>query len=289
MDALIFGHSGQDGPYLTRLLHTQGIEAHGFSRSTTWGNIANFSAVADAVRSFEPEYIFHLAANSTTRHDALFDNHAAIATGTCNILEAARLYTPRARIFISGSAMQFANYGEPIDENTPFAAASPYASARIYATYLARYYRAAFGMNIYVGYFFNHDSPLRTEVHVNQKIAQAALRIAGGTNEKVSIGDISVRKEFMFAGDAVEAAWTLVNQDALHEAVIGTGEDYSLEDWLEACFSHAGKDWRDHVTLTPGFTAEYTRLVSNPALIHSLGWAPKVSFTDLVRMMMEQR
>lgn len=286
MTALIWGYTGQDGQYLAQLLSRLGIPTHGYSRRQTAGDISSLADVKNCVRTIVPDYIFHLAANSTTGHGALFDNHAAIATGTCNILEAARLHAPNARIFIAGSAMQFANEGQPIDEKTPFAANSPYAAARIYATYLARYYRSAFGMKVYVGYFFNHDSPLRTETHVNQKIAQAALRIAAGSKEKLTMGNISVRKEFMYAGDAVDAVWTFVNQNHIYEAVIGTGRDHSIEEWIAQCFSLVGLNWRSHVTLLDGYVSEYRRLVSNPACMLNLGWRQTVSFDALACMMM---
>ncbi|WP_302149078.1 GDP-mannose 4,6-dehydratase [uncultured Desulfovibrio sp.] len=288
MYALIFGHTGQDGYYLSRMLLDKGIQVQGCSRTQADCDISNFAKVQNSIRAAKPDYIFHLAANSTTRHDALFDNHAAIATGTSNILEAARLHAPHARIFIAGSAMQFLNNGQPIDETTAFAPTSPYATARIYATYQARYYRTAFGLKAYVGYFFNHDSPLRTEAHVNQKIAQAAVRIAAGSDEKLLLGNISVRKEFMFAADAVAAAWALINQDSIFEAVIGTGQDYSIEDWVAQCFSCVGLTWQDHVLLREKYTPEYTRLVSNPALMHTLGWRPQFSFNALARIMVKK-
>src|SRR5205085_129762 len=144
-----------------------------------------------------PDYIFHLAANSTTRHEAVFDNHAAISTGAINILEAAYRHSFQSRVFLSGSAAQFENDGTPIDEDTPFAALNPYAVSRIHSVYAGRYYRSL-TLKVYVGYFFNHDSPLRTERHVNQKIALAARKIAAGSREKLEIGDASVKKEFNF-------------------------------------------------------------------------------------------
>src|SRR5277367_2342099 len=108
--------------------------------------------------------------------------------------------------------MQFKNEGLPIDELTPFEASSPYSVSRIQSVYAARYYRSVFGLEVYTGYFFNHDSPLRAENHVNQKIAAAVKRIGAGSNEKLYLGNINVRKEFNYAGELVEAVWILVNQ-----------------------------------------------------------------------------
>lgn len=182
--------------------------------------------------------------------------------------------------------MQFLNEGIPIDESTPFEAMSIYAAARIYAVHIARYYRRTFLQKNYIGYLFNHDSPLRSERHVNQKIVKTASRIAEGSQEKLHLGDITVKKEFMHARDAVAAIWTLVNQDKVFEAVIGTGLDYSIQDWVVQCFSIANLDWRDHIVIEKNYTPEYQRLVSNPTRIFGLGWQPKESFKSLALLMM---
>lgn len=182
--------------------------------------------------------------------------------------------------------MQFLNSGEPINERTPFEASSPYAVARIQAVYAARYFRSRFGLRVYCGYLFNHDSPLRTEKHVNQMIVSAVKRIANGSTERLELGDLSVEKEFGFAGDAVEAIWLLVNQDVTFEVVIGTGRAHSIEEWVDLCFRAVGEDWRQHVTVKQGFQPEYKRLVSDNGLLTSLGWRPKVGFEQLVDMML---
>lgn len=287
MNALIFGVSGQDGYYLSQLCGQNGVEIIGVSRSNNnWinGDVSNFEFVESVIKQHQPDYVFHLAANSTTQHYALFENHEAISTGTLNILENVRLHSPKSKVFLSGSAMQFENAGAPIDEKTAFAASSPYSVARIQSVYAGRYYREKFGLAVYVGYFFNHDSPLRTENHVNQKIASFVKNING----KLEIGDVTVQKEFNFAGDMVEAVWQLVNQNQLFEAVIGSGNAYKIADWLEICFNLVNKNWRDYVITNENFRAEYEILVSNPSLIKSLGWQPKISIEELAKMMLEK-
>lgn len=289
MKALIFGANGQDAFYLRELLRRENIETTGISRKRgervdVCGDIADFEFVESAIKNLQPDYIFHLAANSTTRHDAIFDNHRAISTGTLNVLESVKQHCRKARVFLSGSAVQFENCETPIDENTQFEASSPYAVSRIQSVYAARYFRSL-GLRVFVGYFFNHDSPLRTESHVNQKIAAAAKRIAAGSREKLEIGDADVQKEFGFAGDHVRAVWTLVNQDRIFEAVIGTGEAHSIARWLELCFAEKNLDWTNHVRISQNFKAEYRILVSNPALVNSLGWQPKIKIEELARMM----
>ncbi|PQJ10422.1 epimerase [Flavipsychrobacter stenotrophus] len=288
MVALIFGANGQDGYYLDGLLRAKGIEVVGVSRSGNWahGDVSNFADVEALVRTHTPDYIFHLAANSTTRHDVLFENHATISTGAFNVLEAVRQHAPACKVFLSGSGLQFKNVGLPIKETDEFEASSPYSVSRIQSVYAARYYRSL-GVRAYVGYFFNHESPRRPERHMSKKIACAALRIGNGSTEQIEIGDITVKKEWAFAGDIVAGIWALVQQDNIFEATIGSGLAYSIEDWLVACFAIAGKRWQDHVTIKSGFKAEYDTLVSDPSTLISLGWKPEVSFSSLAKMMMQ--
>ena len=287
MNALIFGANGQDGHYLSDLCKSQGITPIGVSRSGDWvrGDVSNPDQVRDLIKRHTPAYIFHLAARSTTRHEALFENHETISTGTLNILESVRTIYPQARVFLAGSGLQFKNTGKPISEKDPFEASSAYAVARIQSVYAARYYRSL-GVRVYVGYLFHHESPLRGPGHVSKMIALAAQRIAAGSSEILELGDITVEKEWTFAGDVAQAMLDLVRQDKVFEATIGSGSAYSIQNWLEQCFSVIGKDWKRHVRLKEGFVAEYPRLVSDPSTIRSLGWSPKVGFPELARMMM---
>lgn len=290
MNALIFGADGQDGYYLRKRCEAQHITVQAMALSQSQdclaGDVADFRLVDEWVRKSEPDYIFHLAAVSTTRHEALFENHAAISTGTLNILEAVRRHQPACRVFITGSGVQFVNTGKPISESDPFEASSAYSVARIHAVYAARYYRRL-GVKAYVGYLFHHESPLRKKSHVCQMIAETCKRIRQGSRERIQLGDISVKKETAFAGDIVEGIFTLVSQDTVFEATIGTGAAYSIQDWLEICFTKIGKDWRDYVDVASnGFKPEYRALVSDPTTIQSLGWRPKVSIDELAEMML---
>jgi GDPmannose 4,6-dehydratase len=286
MNAIIFGATGQDGYYLGRLLKEQQVTTIEVARTGSGnnGSVADHGFVNGLIREHKPDYIFHFAANSTTRYDVLFENHESISTGTFNILDAVKLHSPHTRVFLSGSGLQFLNTGKPINEQTPFDAPNPYSVSRIQSVYAARYYRTL-NLKVYMGYFFNHESPRRTERHVSKMIAEAVKRIAVNNEEVISIGDISTRKEWTFAGDVVQAIWMLVNQDAVFEAVIGSGNGYSIEDWLKACFGLIGKDWKNHVQGKDGFKAEYQALISDPALIKSLGWNPQTDLEGLARMM----
>ena len=290
MQAVIFGASGQDGKLLTSFLTERGVNVIGVSRtgSDVSGDVACKELVDSVIQLHSPDYIFHFAATSATRHSVLYDNHTAICTGTLNILESVSQNVPKARVFLAGSALQFNNIGQPIDENTPFEATSPYALARIHSTFAARYYRQHLNLDVYVGYLFHHDSIYRSEAHVNQKIALAAKRIAAGSQEILTLGNIDVQKEFNYAGDIIEAMWTIVNQSDHFEIVVGSGRDYAIRDWVQCCFEIVGLDWQKHVKITSDFQPEYRRLVSDPRRLFRLGWKPKVSLRQLAEMMVAE-
>ena len=287
MKALIFGASGQDGYYLAEACRKRRIEVIGVSRSGPWlrGDVASSESVENLIRSHCPEMIFHLAATSTTKHVAIYENHAAIGTGTINILESVRRWSPASKVFIVGSGLQFINNGRPISETDPFDHGSFYAAVRNYSVHLSRYFRSI-GIRTYVGYLFHHESPLRTAEHVSQKIAQAARRIAEGSEEILELGDISVRKEWTFAENVAEGIMTLIEQDQIFEATIGSGRAYSIEDWLDECFKLINKDWRHYVREKKNFKAEYQTLVSNPVTINSLGWNAATTISELAKIML---
>jgi len=287
--AIIFGSNGQDGYYLRKLLEAEKVETFGVSRSIPAdiiGNVADYDLVSGLIKKEKPDYIFHLAANSSTRHEVLWDSHDAIGTGTLNILESAYKFSNQSKIFLSGSGLQFENKNFPINEDAPLVSTSPYGVARNYSLHAGRYYRSL-GLNVFFGFLFNHDSPKRGERHMAQKIASYCRNI-NGQNEKLLIGNIDVKKEWTYAGDVVRAMWTLVNQKDEFEVVIGSGQDYSIKQWLESCFAIIGKDWQQYVEVNPGFIPEYDTLVSNPKKLMSLGWQPLVDFYQLAEMMVRQ-
>ncbi len=286
MTSIIFGANGQDGFYLNQLLQKMGHEVIGVSQKGDFQKIdlTKFEEVSDLIGKYSPDYVFHLAANSTTRHDAMLENHSTISTGTLHILEAVRLYSPGSRVFISGSGLQFKNENRPIKETDPFEARDAYSVSRIQSVYAARYFRTL-GIKTYVGYFFNHDSPHRSERHMAKRISAAVKRISEGSAEKIEIGDDSVIKEWAYAGDIVEGIWMLVSQEAISEANISSGKGYSIRDWVDTCFNIIGKDPAKYIEVKQGYTPEYQQLVSDPSLIRSLDFEPKVSFEQLAHMM----
>ncbi|MCU0405152.1 MAG: GDP-mannose 4,6-dehydratase [Chitinophagaceae bacterium] len=291
MKAIIFGINGQDGYYLSEVCRRHYIEVTGVSRSSgnwTQGNIADKEFVRQLISENLPDYVFHLAAASTTKHHALYENHDAIATGTIHVLEAVKDFVPHCRVFITGSGVQFVNQLKPIKETDPFDASSPYSIARIYSVYAARYYRKL-GIKTYVGYLFHHESPQRKGDHLSKIITTGVKEIVSGKRQKLTIGDVTVQKEWAFAGDIAEGIFSLVNQDVVTEANISTGIAYSVEDWLRECFAYKGLDWKDFVqSPDTAFKPEYPLLLSDNSRMLSIGWKPETSFRKLVQIMMEE-
>lgn len=286
--AIIFGIHGQDGFYLSRLLQQNQVEVIGVSRSGgAWiqGDVGNRSFVESLIKSKQPDFIFHLAANSKVRHELLFEHQSTIVNGTINILESGFLYSPLSRIFITGSGLQFVNDGTPVNEKNEFIARDAYSLARIQSVYAARYYRSK-GMKAYTGYLFHHDSPLRTAQHLNRKIADAAKAITAGKKYSLTIGDVSVEKEFGFAGDIAAGIFHLLRQDNFFEACIGTGKAYSIERWLELCFNSIGKNWKNYVKINNNYVADFPKLVSDPSVINVSGWKAETDIEELAKLML---
>lgn len=290
MKAIIFGINGQDGFYLKSILKIQGYNVIGVSRNEgDWlkGDVADYQFVKGLIDLNKPEFVFHLAANSTTRHDVLFENHETIATGTLNILESVKNYSPKTKVFLSGSALQFKNEGKPIKETDEFDPKDIYSVQRIYSVYTARYYRSS-GIEVYIGYFFHHDSPLRPERHLNMKIVAAAKRIKAGSNEMIEIGNPHVIKEYNHASDMMEAIWVLVNQNDVFEAVIGGGDGHKISDWILTCANILDIDLAKKIQINSHFKAEFEILVSDPSTLKKLGWKSKYTINDLAKDMINK-
>ncbi len=287
--AIIFGINGQDGYYLEKLLLANHISVTGVSRSPgPWqqGSIADHALVTALVRELQPDYIFHLAARSKTGHELLYEHQETIVNGSLHVLEAVLNHSPSSRVFITGSGLQFCNNGDPIHEQTPFEARDAYSLARIQSVYAARYYRTK-GVKAYTGYLFHHDSPLRSTSHLNRKIADAAIAAAAGQPVHLTVGDITVEKEFGYSGDIAAGIFQLVNQDQFYEACVGTGKAHSVEEWLEICFGMMNKNWKDFVQLNSNFKAEFRRMLSDSSLLQSTGWQPATDINELAVMMLK--
>jgi len=286
---IIFGASGQDGFYLNELLIREQFEIVNISRTSGDfnGSVGDYNFVENIIKVLKPVYVFHFAATSSTHHNVTLENNNSISTGAINILESVKRHSLGTKVFISGSALQFKNNGFPIDEETPFDYSTTYAISRTYSVNLARYYREKFGIKAYIGYFFNHDSPLRSEKHINQKVVSHLVKVKRGSNDKLTIGNLNVRKEFSFAKDIVEAVWILINQDNLYETVIGSGISYSIKDWVSYCFEKYSLDWKNHIVIDENYKSDYEILVSNPQKIKLLGWKQKINIYELADLMLQ--
>lgn len=278
---IITGSNGQDGYYLQELLKREGVDAILVHRGSGI-DLADPDVVNDLILNTRPNFIFHLAASSTVDHVAARTNHDVIGTGTFNLLEAVRKWTPDCKVFLAGSAYQFRNDGDPIKETDLWDTTSVYCAARGYSNLLARAYREM-GIATYYGFLFHHDSPRRGKQHLSQKIAHAAR-----TKSTIEIGDLRVVKEWTHASDTVEAMWTLVNQNRVWEANIGTGIGHSIEDFAEACFAAAGFDYRQYVTTRKDYVAPYRSLTCDPSRIYRTGWKPLHGLEYLAEQMVNQ-
>jgi len=276
--AIITGSNGQDAFYLAEILQANNI-IHTMVHRASGVNLADLSVVNDLVIGTRPDYIFHLAAHSTINHDHAIHNHETIASGTLMLLEAARKIVPKCRIFLPGSAYQFKNDGNPIKETDPWETRSVYCAARGYSNLLARAYRHM-GLHVYFGYFFHHDSPRRHARHISQRIASAARE-----GREVEIGNMEVVKEWTWAGDTVQAIWSLVNQEKIWEANLGTGIGHSIAEIAQACYAVKGLDYRSYVRPRTDFVPEYSRLTCDPTRIFETGWRPLHDLNYLAEQM----
>lgn len=295
--ALICGVAGQDGAYLARLLLKKGYEVVGTSRDAMAANRAglqalgvvdrvkvvsmapnDFRSVVQTVARFEPDEIYNLAGQSSVGRsfEQPVETIESIAIGTLNLLEAVRFVNRPIRVYNAGSSECFGDTGmEPALESTPFHPRSPYAVAKACAHNLIVNYREAYGMRVCTGILFNHESPLRPERFVTQKIVRAACRIAHGQQESLTLGKLDIHRDWGWAPDYVEAMWNMLQQDDMADYVIATGRSVSLEYFVERAFGHFGLDWRDHVHHDPELLrpSDIRFGAANPALAaQRLGW-----------------
>lgn len=289
MKALIFGATGQDGLYLRTVLESDGITVNGASRyGSDWQvDVGDRVGVFDIIKKVSPDFVFHLAADSSTSRESLWNNHSAISTGSLAILDAVEQLKPSARVLLVGSGLQFVNTGIPLDERAALDHSSPYSVARNHSLFAGRYFRAR-GLNVYFAWLFNHDSPFRSARHLNMKIALAAANAKRGSDEPLRIGNLDAMKEFGFAGDIAAALWTLVQQEREFEVVVGTGKAHSIRDWIEACYKIVDLPWEKFIEPMPEYHSPYHQLYSNPSTMLSLGWKPRMGFSDLAQSMMTE-
>ena len=272
--ALICGVSGQDGSYLAELLLKKGYEVFGTSRDAQGSSFSSlkklgiadrikyismvpedFRSVLMALRRSNPDEIYYLAGQSSVglSFEQPAETIQSITMGTLNILEACRMMDKKIKIYHAGSGDCFGDTkGEPATESTPFYPMSPYAVAKTSAYWLVNNYRDAYGLFACTGILFNHESPLRPERFVTQKIIHSVRRIAEGSQDKLSLGRLDISRDWGWAPEYVEAMWLMLQQDKPQDFVIATGTTITLEEFVKAAFDQAGLNWRDHVIQDPG-------------------------------------
>jgi GDPmannose 4,6-dehydratase len=308
--ALICGISGQDGPYLARLLLDHGYEVVGASRDAQMNRFSNldrlgirkyvrvvsmamndFRSVLQILSQTRPCEVYNLAGQSSVAlsFEQPVETLESITVGTLNLLEGIRFLDPCIRLYNAGSSESFGDTGDVVaDENTPFRPRSPYAVAKAAAFWEVANYREAYGLYACSGILFNHESPLRPERFVTQKIVCAACRIAAGQQEKLKLGNLSVQRDWGWAPEYVDAMWRLLQQDRPDDYVIATGETSRLEEFVAEAFRLVGLDWRDHVESDPALLRPMDIRVgrANPAKVFErLGWVASSKMRDVVRQM----
>lgn len=313
--ALITGITGQDGLYLAELLLSKGYEVFGLMRGQNnpkkalldelipdvkilTGDLTDLSSLMRAMNTAKPDEFYNLGAISFVAYSWENAHLTSEVTGmgVLNALEAVRLYEAtsgtQVRFYQASSSEMFGKVqAVPQNEDTLLWPRSPYGVAKVYGHYMTINYRESYGMHASSGVLFNHESPRRGPEFVTRKVSQAVARIHLGLQDSITLGNLDARRDWGFAGDYVEAMWLMLQQDAADDYVISTGETHSISALLDAAFGAVGiDDWSALVKQDPQFMrpAEVDLLIGDSTKAREkLGWAPKVSFSELVTMMVE--
>lgn len=310
--ALIFGISGQDGAYLAQLLLEKGYTVVGTSRDAQMSSFANlrqlgirdqvevvsaslgdFRSVLQALKSVDPDEIYNLAGQSSVglSFEQPVETYESIGIATLNLLESIRFMNSQAKLYNASSSECFGNtYGVPANEETPFRPRSPYAVAKSAAFWQLSNYREAYGLFASSGLLFNHESPLRPARFVTQKIVREACRIKYGLQEKIKLGNISVKRDWGWAPEYVEAMWLMLQQDKAEDYIIATGHTYSLQEMVDVVFSHLGLNWQNHVELNPDLLRPTDIMISlaDPSKAErELGWKAQYGMKEVATMMVD--
>jgi len=313
--ALITGITGQDGMYLAELLLAKGYDVHGLIRGQNNprrdlverllpdvrlhnGDLTDLSSLIRAMRDSDPDEVYNLGAVSFVAYS--WENAPlttdVTAKGVLNMLEAVRLHAGsemgRTRFYQASSSEMFGKVQDvPQTERTLLWPRSPYGVSKVFGHYMTINYRESYGMHASSGILFNHESPRRGPEFVTRKVSQAVARIHLGTQKELVLGNLDAERDWGFAGDYVEAMWLMLQQERADDYVIATGVTHSIRDLVDAAFAHVGiDDWTPYVRQDERFMrpAEVDQLIGDASKARrALGWAPKVSFEELVAMMVD--
>jgi GDPmannose 4,6-dehydratase len=314
--AFITGITGQDGSYLAELLLAKGYEVHGVIRRSSsfntgridhllrdrhdpearlflhYADLSDGSALAALLSRTKPHEVYNLCAQSHVRVSFDIPEYTGDITGlgAVRLLEAMREAGLDARFYQASSSELFGSSAPPQSEATPFRPRSPYAAAKAYAYYVTVNYREAYGLFACNGILFNHESERRGETFVTRKITRAVGRIKHGLQKELYLGNLDARRDWGHAEDYVEAMWRMLQQDTPDDFVIGTGEAHTVREFLQLAFAHAGLDPAPYVKLDPRYLrpSEVDVLCADVSKARTaLGWVPRVTFTELVRRMVD--
>ncbi|RJQ28018.1 GDP-mannose 4,6-dehydratase [Candidatus Parcubacteria bacterium] len=310
--ALIIGISGQDGSYLSKFLLNKGYTVIGTSRDAMMSSFSNlkkldifdkvqvesvslndFRSVLQVLKKHSPNEIYNLAGQSSVglSFEQPVETFESVSVAVLNLLEAMRFLEIPARLYNAGSSECFGNTnGEPASETTPFRPRSPYAVAKSAAFWQVANYREAYKMYACSGILFNHESPLRPDRFVSSKIVKSACRIYLGSSEKLSLGNISVQRDWGWAPEFVEAMWRMLQQDEPDDYVVATGETNSLKDFIEKVFGVLNLNWHEHVQHNANLIrpADIQVSIANTNKVEKkLGWKARHRMTDVIKMMVE--
>ena len=307
--ALITGITGQDGSYLAELLLEKGYDVHGMVRRASTekfdriehlrdritlhqGDLLDHRSLTDTLRASKPDEIYNLAAMSFVAVSWIQPTLTAEFTGVgvTRVLEAMREVCPEARFYQASSSEMFGKVLEvPQTETTPFYPRSPYGVAKAYGHFITVNYRESYDLHATSGILFNHESPRRGLEFVTRKITWHAAAIKHGLTQELRLGNLDAERDWGFAKDYVEAMWLMLQRDVAEDYVIATGEAHSVRKCCEVAFDEAGLgDFERYVTIDPAFVrpAEVDHLIGSPAKAErDLGWKPRTSFEELIRLM----
>jgi GDPmannose 4,6-dehydratase len=308
--AFITGITGQDGSYLAEILLEKGYEVYGMVRRSStfnrsridhlfgeielvYGDLGDGSALNQLMRTIRPDEVYNLGAQSHVRVSFDIPEYTAdvVAVGTLRLLDAIREGDLTCRFYQASSSEQFGQVAEvPQTERTPFHPRSPYAVGKVFAHWITRNYREAYGMYAVNGILFNHESPRRAESFVTRKITLGIGAILRGEAKELRLGNLDAKRDWGYARDYMEGAWSMLQQDSADDYVLATGETHSVQEFLDEAFSYVDLDWRAYVKIDPRYfrPAEVDLLVGDYSKANEkLGWEPTVRFAELVRMMVD--
>lgn len=310
--ALITGVTGQDGAYLTKLLLEKGYKVYGLiarrSTCSTWrleflgigtqvelieGDITDLSSLVRAVKKAKPSEVYNLAAQSfvSTSWTQPILTMQVNGLGVLNVLEAIRITDPSVKFYQASTSEMFGLTKEPVQsEKTPFHPRSPYGVAKLFGHWITVNYRESFNIFACSGILFNHESPIRGIEFVTRKVTDAVARIKMGKHKELRLGNIDTKRDWGFAGDYVEAMWSILQQQEPDDYVVATGRTTSVREMCKIAFDYVGLNYEDYVVIDPDLfrPAEVDVLLGNPAKARKkLGWRPKTTLEELIKMMVD--